>query len=242
MSERNRNLLLIGVDSETFAKVAPMLKRATVEVDRFPRGRTSLDLLSVVSFDALIVRYPLPDMDVEDFLAEVRTPGALTRSTPLLLLTGDDLTEEARQRFVGKGANRVVPLSVDAEDLQDAVSGLLEVAPRVGARVMARLEVQLEEGKTLAMCQTENVSATGMLIRTYVGYPVGTKLTFELPLPTDPRPVKGEAEVVRHTLLDREQVSGVGVRFTSFEGDGKRRFQDHLRSLTAGAPEEAGHV
>jgi CheY-like chemotaxis protein len=236
-----RNVLIIGVDAETFGKVAPMFDRSDVDVDRFPRGRSSLELLSVVAFDTLLVGYPLPDMSMGEFLSDVRREDALTRQTPILIMTADEKVEEANQ-FIGRGANRVVPLSIDAESLQSVVSGLLEVAPRVGARVMAQLEVQLEEGKTLAMCQTENISSTGMLIRTYVGYPIGTKLRFEFPLPDSPRLVRGEAVVVRHTLQNRERISGVGARFVSFEGDGERRFQKYLEGVVAETSSEASHV
>jgi len=239
---KTRNLLMIGVDSGTFDKVAPMLERASVEVDRFPRGRPSLELISVVSFEALLVGFPLPDMDLDEFLVEIRRKESLTRHTPVLVLTTEARQKEAEKRFIGKGANRVVPISTSAERLQSVVSDLMEVAPRVGARVMASLEVQLEEGTTLAMCQTENVSSTGMLVRTQVGYPIGTRLSFEFPLPSDGRPVKGEAEVVRHTLLGREKVRGVGARFLSFSGDGQKRFRDYLESLVKRAKEEASRV
>ena len=239
---KSRNVLIIGVDSNTFSKIAPMLERAAVEVDRFPRGRPSLELLFAVAFDALLVGFPLPDMDLDEFLSEIRMRESLTRHTPVLVLTEEKLQQEAQQRFVGKGANRVVPVSIGAERLQSVVSGLLEVAPRIGARMMASFEVQLEEGTTLAMCQTENISNTGMLVRTQVGYPIGTRLSFEFPLPSDGRTVKGEAEVVRHTLLGREQIRGVGVRFLSFEGDGKRRFREYLDSLGKVVREEAGRV
>ena len=179
------------------------------------------------------MRYPLADMEMEEFLQEVRFGQAPNRRTPLLLLTEAGRVEEARS-YIGKGANRVVPLTVTAEALQSEVSSLLEVAPRLGMRVMASLEIHLDEGKTLAVCQTENVSATGMLIRTLVGYPLGTRLDFEFNLPLETLPVKGEAEVVRHTLAGRESIKGVGVRFVSFEGDGQRRFEAYLKdSLSA---------
>ncbi len=232
MSEQPRNLLMIGVDAPTFAKVAPMLERDNLEVDRFPRARASFELLSVVPFETLMVAYPLPDMAIEDFLHEIRREGALSKRTPLLLLTTDDRVEEA-SRYVGRGANRAVSTSLDATRLQEVIAGLLAVAPRVGVRVMASLEIHLEEGKTLAMCQTENLSATGMLIRTHVGYPIGSHIRFEFGLPGDPRMVRGEAEVVRHTLYERESVAGVGVRFLAFDGDGLRRFQVYLDQLAA---------
>lgn len=230
-----QKVLIIGVGSETFEKVAPMLERDSVDVDRFPRAEASLELLSVVTFDTLLVGYPLAGMATEEFLERVRKEGMPNQKTPLLLLTEEATLEEARG-WIGRGANRVVPLSVEAEDLQSTVSGLLKVAPRLGIRVMANLEIQVDEGTTLAVCQTENLSATGMLIRTLVGYPLGTRLGFEFNLPLDPRAVKGEAEVVRHTLSGRERIRGVGVRFVSFEGDGQRRFESYLEESLEVAP------
>ncbi len=232
MSESRRNVLAIGVDAPTFDKVAPFLERSTFEVDRFPRGRTSLELISVVSFDVLLVRYPLPDMPVLDFLGELRKPGSNCLRTPVVLLTEEERMEEARY-YIGKGANRALCIADTSDQLQNAVSDLLQVAPRVAVRVMASLQVKLEEGTSLAMCQTENVSATGMLVRSNVGYPPGTRLGFEFLLLGDSRAVKGEAEVVRHTTIGREAVRGVGCRFISFEEDGEKRFRDHLNRQNA---------
>lgn len=222
-----QKVLIIGVDPSTFDKVAPMFERDSVDVDRFPRAEASLELLSVVTFDTLLVRYPVADMETREFLRQVRQTGEPNRRTPLLLLTEADRLEEA-QGLIGLGANRAVPLTITAEELQAEVSSLLKVAPRLSIRVMASLEIHLDEGKTLAVCQTENVSSTGMLIRTQVGYPKGTRLKFEFNLPLDPRPVKGEGEVVRHTAMNRESIRGVGVRFVTFEGDGQRRFAAYL--------------
>ncbi len=223
-----QKVLIIGVDAPTFGKVAPMFERDSVDIDRFPRAEASLELLSVVTFDTLLVGFPIADMGMEEFLREVRRKDAPNRRTPVLLLTDPASVEDA-QGLIGKGANRVVPTTITAQALQAAVSGLLEVAPRLGIRVMASLEIHLDEGKSLAVCQTENISSTGMLIRTLVGYPMGTRLRFEFNLPLDPRTVRGEAEVVRHTLKGRESIQGVGVRFVSFEGDGERRFEAYLK-------------
>jgi hypothetical protein len=83
------------------------------------------------------------------------------------------------------------------------------------------------------MCQTENVSTTGMLVRSNVGYPPGTRLGFEFLLLGDSRAVKGEAEVVRHTTIGREAVRGIGCRFVSFEGDGEKRFLEYMKKQNA---------
>lgn len=230
--QSKRKVLVIGVDADTFSQVVPILQRGAMDVDRFPRARESLDLIEAVTFHALILGFPLADMPLEEFLEAIRRPASRCRSAPVLLLSMDG-KEDSAGSYLGKGVSRVVPFSLAGEQLQEVISGLLNVAPRVGVRVMARLEIQLAKGKTLAMCQTENLSSSGMLIRTYVGYPLGTRLAFEFNLPTDPLPVRGEAEVVRHTLLDRETVSGVGARFVSFEGDGERRYRRYIEQQQA---------
>lgn len=221
-------VLVVGVDAETFSKLKPILGRSSLEVDRFPRGRASLELITAVFFDLLVVRSPLEDMALQEFLDAVRSPMSASRRSSLLLLVadGDATTAES---YLGLGANRAVPLEQSVEALEASISELLDVAPRIGARIFASLEIQLAEGKSLAMCQTENLSATGMLIRTNVGYPLGTRLDFEFALPMDPKPVAGQAEVVRHTRVGRERVTGVGARFVDFVGDGHKRFVRYLK-------------
>lgn len=229
MQDQKRSLLVIGVDAPTFEKLAPLLERPNFEVDRFPRGRASLELVTLVRFDTLVAHYPLPDISLQDFLDAVRHADSSSRSSPLLLLTREDLLEEARY-YVGKGANRALSLGENSERLQAEVSELLQVAPRLSMRVLASLHVQLDENTSLAMCQTENISRTGMLVRTNAAYPLGSQLRFEFTIPGDNRAVTGEAEVVRHTTGGRENVRGVGVRFLTFQGDGEQRFLRYLSS------------
>ena len=77
----------------------------------------------------------------------------------------------------------------------------------------------------------ENFSATGMLIRTDRRWEKGIQIEFEFSIPNDPRPVRGVAEVVRQTLVGRDAVGGVGLRFLSFAGDSHRRYEAFIQRL-----------
>jgi hypothetical protein len=70
-----------------------------------------------------------------------------------------------------------------------------------------------------------------MLIKTDHTYPIGIQMTFELRMPGDTTPVRGSAVVVRQTIEKRERVSGIAIRFSSFEGDDKRRFETLLAKV-----------
>ena len=226
-----RSVLVVNVDEELFGKIAPLLGREALEVDRFPRARAALDLISQVPVDVLIVGYPLPDVPAQELLDVVRAAHSPCRQSPLLLLARADDLEEAK-RFIGRGANEAVAVEESAERLQAAVSRLLAVAPRSGLRVMVRIVVNIGEGAALEMSQTENLSETGMLVRTGEVYPLGSRLSFEFHLGGQSQPIRGEGEVVRQTTAGREAVRGIGIRFISLERDGLQRLQRFLRELS----------
>jgi hypothetical protein len=56
-----------------------------------------------------------------------------------------------------------------------------------------------------------------MLLGTSNRLEIGQRLVFELRAPDSDERVRGSAEVVRHTLEDRERVSGIGLRFVHVE-------------------------
>jgi hypothetical protein len=47
-------------------------------------------------------------------------------------------------------------------------------------------------------------------------------------LPEEDRAIEGQAEVVRQVDVDREDVAGIALRFTSFVTDGQTRLLDLL--------------
>lgn len=222
-----RNVLVIGIDAETYSRLAPLLERDAFEVDRFPGASGALELLASVAFRALIVGYPLAatqdQLLLGDFLPRLRMPGSVNLGTPLVLVSAPEHLAEA-QTYLGRGANRALSIAETDDRLLSEVSDLLAVAPRAALREMLRLELKLGDERTLILCQTENVSPTGMLVRTEKRFAVGTELAFELTISGDSRAVRGRAQVVRHTLGGRDMVSGMGLRFIGFEGDGHNRF------------------
>jgi len=228
--QARRSVLVVNVDEALFAKVAPLLNRHEFELDRFPRAAAALELVAHAPIDVLLVGFPLPDVGMQRFLDAVRAESSPCRQSPLLLIAFPDMLQEA-ERWVGHGANRAVSVEESPERLQQAVSALLAVAPRSSLRMMVRVVVNMGEGAALEMAQTENLSETGMLVRTDEIYPLGSHLTFEFHMGGDRLPIRGEGLVVRRTTAGRESVRGVGIRFISFERDGGVRLQRYLREL-----------
>jgi uncharacterized protein (TIGR02266 family) len=227
MAGVTRSVLVVGVGAAKFANLAPILKRAKMFAELVPTGARALELAAVLPYDAVAVTVPLDDTPLEEWLARLRDEAMASRKAAVLLLTAAGHEEKARA-LLEQGANRVAAVDDPPERVQALVSALLGVAPRVCLRAASRLRVQLERGTTQVLCQTENISATGMLIRTDQQYPVGTMLSFELALPGEPKPIRGSARVVRHTTSRRERVAGVGVAFSGFDSEDGKRFAAHI--------------
>ena len=105
-------------------------------------------------------------------------------------------------------------------------------SPRRSVRLMVQLAATIDDGKVARMCHTENLSASGMLVRTKAPLPVGTKVDVQFLFRSDSRLiedelpggygfVQGEAKVVRHTDPVKEKARGMGLQFTRLEEHGR---------------------
>ncbi len=229
MDTVQRSTLVVGVEPKVFDRISKILKKHGFVSDFSETGGGALESTSFLPFDAIVAGFPLPDMPVPQFLDAVRAKDSPCRQTAVVLLAAPEALPDALA-LVGKGANRAFPVE-EIDDLAHEISRLLEVPPRFPMRTVSRLKVQLSWGTSHTMCQTENVSTHGMLIKTDHPYPTGTQMAFELAMPGDAEPVRGFAVVVRQTQKTRERASGVGVRFSSFKGGDKARFETLLHKL-----------
>jgi hypothetical protein len=220
-------LLVIGAETRALKQMAPVLRRAGCNVHRIPRADQAAPLLQSTRFDLILARYPVKGISMEEFVATVRAEGSPCRDSGLLMLVDAEGIDEVGH-FLKRGVNRIVTDDAPCDRVLDAIADLLGVAPRHNLRAAVQLELWLRnEGRRL-LTVTENLSATGMLVRGGTEFPVGSLLGFELLLPGQ-QPVAGSVVVARHTDRLRERVEGFGGRIISFSGDG----QDRLRTLLA---------
>ena len=63
-------------------------------------------------------------------------------------------------------------------------------ADRRAVRLMVQLDATIDDGKVARMCQTENLSKSGMLVRTRAPLPVGTKVAVQFLFRGDPAMAK----------------------------------------------------
>jgi CheY-like chemotaxis protein len=224
-----QELLVLGAETPPLRQVMPILRRVDFQVHRLAREDLALDLLQGTRFDLIIARYPMKGLPLEELVQAVRAKEAPCRDAGLLVLTQENFLEEVGG-FLRQGVNRIVSVDAPPDRLLDAIADLVGVAPRHSMRTVVQFELWVEQGAQRLLTVTENLSATGMLVRGGREFPIGTCLRFRLVLPGQAPPIAGDVEVARHTDRAREQVEGFGGRIISFANDGQQR----LRALLEG--------
>ena len=227
----NRRVLVVGSSATSLASSAPALLRQGLEVDRVSSFETALELTRHVPFDLALLDYPPSGIEVGDLAQRLLAARLPDHPTLLVLVACPALLEGARA-YVGKGVAAVLSSEATAEESAQILHELLGAPPRVGARVTVRIEVQLQEGPSFVFRQTDNLSATGMLVRAPRALPVGTEVAFRLDLPGARHALEGRAQVVRHIVdQDTHAVLATGLRFVSFRGDDSTRLRSFVQSV-----------
>jgi PilZ domain len=223
MLTAKRDVLFVGFEPPLFERWTGGLSLADFRSDYISTAAGALELTALLPYDAVVIALPIPDMSTERLLDFLRRENSSCKHSAVVLI--------APESHIGKGANRVLAASSPASVLQHVLPGIIGVAPRVPLRALARLEVPSEFGTTRVLCQTVNVSSSGMLLRIDETYAIGTEIGFELTVPGEPGPIRGQAEVVRHATQRRERLTGVALRFRSIQVEDQDRLVQHLSQL-----------
>jgi CheY-like chemotaxis protein len=246
MNGKEQKVLAAGIDRSAFEELAPVMRRDAVQVDWVATPEEGVKLATEQKFDVVILDAEPPDWSLERVVRELRRGGSPSRSAAVMVLAEPDQVDAARA-LRAKGVNRVMLISDPPQMICDQMAGLLEVAPRVALRLPMNLQTALGNRGREIFCQTVNLSATGMLVRTQARPQLGTPVVFRLHLSEKLGSVMGRGEMVRHATRSQCGIDGVGVRFKGFAGDGAVRLQTYLnelagQSLPASAPAMATEV
>ncbi len=225
-------VVMTRTDESTFAKVKDVIRGSDINLQMAPWNDNTLELVQNTSFDAIIIGFPGPITALRRFVQCVRSPGSACQRSGVVLLS-EPRHLEAAQTFVGIGAgiNRAICATDMNETLAQALLEISAVAPRSPLRAPTRVVLHLEQRPLRTFCQTENVSETGMLLRGFGHYPPGTTIDFEINIPGQSDPIRGQATIARTTNVSSEMMEGVGARFNDFRDGDRARLTEYLNEM-----------
>jgi hypothetical protein len=216
-----RRVLAAALPADLMAELAPALERSDFDLDRVTSYASAGELARLISFDVLLVGFD----DAEKALAlldAAREPESESRDSRVLVFAAPAALASAERALEGR-VDQVLSTGRGSIELQEAVLELLRERVRLATRVLARLTVRIAEGSSRFVCQTRDLSQSGMLAITDSRYPVGAAVQFVLGFPDGAEEIAGDAEVIRHAAPPRDPVTGLGLRFLRFRpGDEPR--------------------
>jgi CheY-like chemotaxis protein len=164
--------------------------------------------------DLIVTRIDQPGMRCEQLFDAIRQDVEL-RKVSTIIICEDNVIHQARCKQCG--ANAVFSMPVDKAGLISKVLQLLDVAPRRPYRVTLNVAVEGKFNNKPFLHRTEDISATGMLIKAKIVLGRGDHISFSFYLPGGMRvSARGEVErIVKHA--SEPDVCLYGIKFINMD-------------------------
>ncbi len=229
MSTHARSVLVVAAAESLPAGLDASLRGRGYYSETVASAAEALSLAAALPFDVIVVALAGLDTGTREFVRGVRRPGAASRTAVVVALASGPVAGAAKV-LLGSGVNRVLDPAAGAAALARAVVELVEAPPRVPVKSVVRFRARTGKDERIAMCQTEDISATGVFVRTEMAVPPGAQVRFEVSLPGLVEPIRGTAEIARQVGSGADRPPGLGLRFLDFDGDAGDRLRHWLAS------------
>ncbi len=159
----------------------------------------------------IVTRLNMPGLRTEELFTIIRQTPDL-QHVSILMLHDDTISQRELSRQCRCNAIMIMPVAADA--LHRKTQELLNVPARQTYRVVLNVAVDGMFGNKPFMCRMENISATGMLIKTEQKFETGMTISCSFYLPDGTR-VSTRGEFVRTVAQHGQQVENLyGIKFT----------------------------
>jgi len=209
-----------------------LLQRESFEVHTVDASSFVLDLVRGTPFELLVVGYPIAGFDVTDLVEATRGMGSMCQQTAIVIVTHQEHLDGA-STWLDRGVNRIIALEWPRARIWQAVCDLLDIAPRVPLEVPVQIRLPADVARDIVLFHTANISQTGALLTGFRSLPFGTRFEFSMTLPEDDVSIRGQAEVVRRTDLDREGLEGIGIRYVNLTEGGREKLNGFIENQLA---------
>jgi DNA-binding response OmpR family regulator len=189
------------------------LNRTDVKVLSAASNEAFLNTHTKEKIDLIVTRLDMPgSIKSEELFAQIRKDKEL-REVSIIIICED--TPEQRERSIKCGANAIFLKPVDIDLLHVKMRQLLSIAPRQPYREMLQIvDVEGKFGGRAFFGQGENISTSGMLLKTQNIFTESDQMHFTFYLPDGTR-AKVRGKVIRTIKQELTTNSGrYGVEFT----------------------------
>lgn len=212
----NKRILILESGIPVIPFEETLLLRRDNEVIRASSGDEALKILSSEKIDLLIVDEKLSDKNPLEFFNEIRSNEKLKNLSILYLSSSDEKPA---------GVNIVLKKPIQSLSFNEACKKLLNVEVRRETRLLVYVQVQGFSQSNFFLCNSRNLSASGILILTSKYLKVGEQVQLQITLPREREKVKAFARVVREAKEVPTKLNAYGLEFTEISQKDRERIK-----------------
>lgn len=198
-----------------------LLLRKEHEVFRAVSEEQVLEQLEKQSFDLIILDENLQERPVEGLISKIR-------SSP----NGKELSIiqfASEEKPLPKGVNRILTKPVISAEFNETCRKLLQVESRRESRLLVYVQVQGFAQSNFFLCNSRNLSASGILIMTTKRLKMGDSVQLQITLPREKEKVKAFAKVVREAPEVTSQLNVYGLHFVEISEKDRERIRNFIK-------------
>ncbi len=195
-----------------------LLLRKEHELIRAATGAEALDKVRQFQPQLVITDDHVGDMPVVEMVRRIRESPEGRQCGVILL----GMLPEA---LPGEGVNLVLPKPISGHDLNQACKKLLTIEARKEARLLVYVQVQGYLQSSMFLCNSINLSGSGILILTARRLKLGERLVLQVTLPREREKVRVSGVVVREAGEVSSRLNAYGVQFEDLSQEEKARIQ-----------------
>lgn len=220
-----KKILIVG-NFETFLEMDEnVLSRENCLMLASSSAESAIETHKKENVDLIITDLDMPGGMGGDELSSYIRENLPLKKVSILILCDDE--ESPIERCKRCGANAFLTRPLDSASLNSKVSELLDVAEREGMRVLMKVSVEGIVGGETFFSLSENISSTGLLIKTENELKMGDRLSCTFLLKSDQ--VTLEAEVARIEESQGDQ-NRYGLKFIDLDTVLMHKIDEFIKS------------
>lgn len=197
-----------------------LLLRKEHELHRASNGTEALVKVAQIIPNLIILDEHCEDMSVDALIRQIRlVPNG--RNASLMLLSSDGALPV-------EGVNQVLTKPIVGRDFEEACQRLLSISARKEARLLVYVNLQGFAQSNMFLCNSLNLSASGILILTARKMKLGDSVHLHITLPREREKIRVTAMVVREALEIESRLSAYGLAFQDLPPDAALRIRAYV--------------
>jgi CheY-like chemotaxis protein len=197
-----------------------LLLRKDHELFRAATGAEAIEKVAQVMPHLIVLDDQVTDMKVSSLIRQIRTmPAGRNASVLLLAGSGGEAVE---------GINQVLSKPVVGAEFNDACRRLLSVEARKEARLLVYVNVQGFSQNNMFLCNSLNLSASGILILTARKMKMGETVQLQITLPREREKIRVSGLVMREAQEVDSRLNAYGLAFQDLSAEEGERLRNYV--------------